>query len=191
MIRHTTSNVYRGDTRNVWGHADNVYDETPPPESAVDHRSNKGGESVPKDAILNPAYATCFGHGVMLLKLNDLLKVETRHAAVYGRGKQHYAKVSEAVGSLWSGDMKGMEFLAECPRAGPRELTADEATFLKKYNKSWTMKDSKHPKDWGVCSLLCLSYATLLQRRNTKTMVYTAWTMNVDDDTFNRWVCSG
>lgn len=134
----------------------------------------------------NKVEGTMFGPGCMNDLLFNLIDPVTRHEAAFEKACSYDATVVEAVKSLWDIPHDAAE-VAKCCRSGNcRELTLEEATFKKKYNKAWNLADSNHPKDWGVCSLLCLSYASFQVRGDTKSMVYSSWEKDLSSDVFTR-----
>ena len=138
------------------------------------------------DGPRNEVEGTMFGPGCMNDLLFKLMDPVTRHEAALEKACSYDAIVVEAAKHLWDVPHDAAE-VAKCCRAGNcRELTLEETAFKKKYNKAWILADSNHPKDWGVCSLLCLSYASFEVRGDTKSMVYSAWEKNLSSDVFTR-----
>ena len=129
-----------------------------------------------------------FSDGLMHDKVVELLDAGTRHVAVFEAASQYEQDVVAAVTNLWSLPEKDLPLIvSESPRAGhQRSLTPTEKNFRRKFGKSWKMESSKHPKDYGVCSVLCLSYASLTSPREKSTMEYSAWKMNVDSGDLRR-----
>ena len=129
-----------------------------------------------------------FSDGLMHEKVLELLHAETRHAAVFEAASQYEQDVVAAVTNLWSVPKNDLPLMVSgSPRFGhDRLLTPTEKNFRRKFGKSWKMESSKHPKDYGVCSVLCLSYASLTSPRDKSTMEYSAWKMNVDSGDLRR-----
>ena len=135
----------------------------------------------------NEVEGTMFGPGCMNDLLFKLIDPVTRHDAAFEKACSYDATVVEAVKFLWDVPHDAAE-VGKCCRAGNcRGLTSEETAFKKKYNKAWNLADSNHPKDWGVCSLLCLSYASFEVRGDTKSMVYSAWGKDLRCDVFTRY----
>ena len=129
-----------------------------------------------------------FSDGLMHDKVVELLDAGTRHVAVFEAASQYEQDVVAAVTNLWSLHENDLPLIvSESPRAGhQRLLTPTEKNFRRKFGKSWKMESSKHPKDYGVCSVLCLSYASLTSPRDKPTTEYSAWKMNVDSGDLRR-----
>ena len=135
----------------------------------------------------NEVEGTMFGPGCMNDLLFKLIDPVTRHDASFEKACSYDAVVVEAVKSLWDVPHDAA-VVGKCCRAGNcRGLTSEETAFKKKYNKAWNLADSNHPKDWGVCSLLCLSYASFQVCGQPKTMVYSAWGKDLRCDVFTRY----